>query len=359
MSFKIAIDAGHGVYTPGKRCLSSIDTNETREWDLNSRIAEKLQDLLSLYDVQILRVDDTTGSIDVALSERCNMANFANVDLYLSIHHNAGANGSTSGGLEVYRHVSCSEIDETGLWQTAIYNSLIDAGVPKGNRAEPKKAADFQVLRSTKMSAILCEMGFMDSTVDTPIILSNEFADKGAKGLCDCLVARAGLIKSDVQTLGNAKAQLQVQSANEVTEPGTLAVSTESVEKLPYAVYQVYTKTNKWLPNVVDDSDYAGVKLKSIQGLYLNISEGSVEYQVHTVGKKWLPWVTDRTDYAGLLGKNVDAVRVKLAGNNDYSVQCRVAPIGSGYYPWVTDNNDYAGVLGKAIDRVQIRIIRK
>jgi len=359
MSIKIAIDAGHSLNTPGKRCLASIDSNETVEWSLNSRIAEKLQNLLSTYNIEYLRVDDKTGATDVALSERCNMANFANVDLYLSIHHNAGANGSTSGGLEVYRHVSCSETDETGLWQTAIYNSLINAGVPKGNRAEPKRSADFQVLRSTKMIAILCEMGFMDSTVDTPIILTNEFADKAAKGLCDCLVARAGLTKVDVQTAVNTIAQPQVQSVNQAAQEDTLAEDTNSEEKLPYAVYQVYTAKNKWLPNVVDDSDYAGIKSKAIQGVYVNLSEGSLEYQVHTVGKNWLPWVTDRTDYAGLFGRNIDAVRVKLLGSHNYSVQCRVAPIGSGYYPWVTDNNDYAGVLGKAIDRLQIRIIQK
>ena len=40
--FKIAIDAGHGLYTAGKRCLKSIDPNETREWVLNSRIAGKV-----------------------------------------------------------------------------------------------------------------------------------------------------------------------------------------------------------------------------------------------------------------------------------------------------------------------------
>ena len=36
---KIAIDAGHGLYTEGKRCLKSLDPNETREWQLNERVA--------------------------------------------------------------------------------------------------------------------------------------------------------------------------------------------------------------------------------------------------------------------------------------------------------------------------------
>ena len=89
------------------------------------------------------------------------------------------------------------------------------------------------------------------------------------------------------------------------------------------------------------------------------MAEGEIEDQVHTIGGRWLPWVKNREDYAGLYGKDIDCVRVRLAGNSDCSVQCRVAPVGQGYYSWVTDNNDYAGVYGKKIDRLQIRIIKK
>lgn len=41
--FKLALDAGHGLYTAGKRCLKSLDPNETREWVLNNRICNKIQ----------------------------------------------------------------------------------------------------------------------------------------------------------------------------------------------------------------------------------------------------------------------------------------------------------------------------
>ncbi|MGI5963682.1 MAG: N-acetylmuramoyl-L-alanine amidase family protein, partial [Lawsonibacter sp.] len=81
----ICIDAGHGFYTPGKRCLKSIDPNETREWVLNSGIADKLQTLLSGYDCQTMRVDDVTGEMDISLKSRCSQANKANADVYVSI----------------------------------------------------------------------------------------------------------------------------------------------------------------------------------------------------------------------------------------------------------------------------------
>lgn len=37
-NFRIALTAGHYYYTPGKRCLKSIDPNETREWVLTDPI---------------------------------------------------------------------------------------------------------------------------------------------------------------------------------------------------------------------------------------------------------------------------------------------------------------------------------
>ena len=40
---KIALTAGHYLETAGKRCLKSLDKNETREWVLNDRICDKIE----------------------------------------------------------------------------------------------------------------------------------------------------------------------------------------------------------------------------------------------------------------------------------------------------------------------------
>ena len=63
-----AIDAGHYIDTPGKRCLKSIDPGETREWVLNSRIADKVQERLRGYRCATMRVDDVTGEKEISLS---------------------------------------------------------------------------------------------------------------------------------------------------------------------------------------------------------------------------------------------------------------------------------------------------
>ena len=61
-TFILALDAGHYLATPGKRCLKSLDPKETREWILNDRVTRYQQERARLYEGLIaVRVDDPTG----------------------------------------------------------------------------------------------------------------------------------------------------------------------------------------------------------------------------------------------------------------------------------------------------------
>lgn len=177
----ICIDAGHYLGTPGKRCLKSIDPNETREWVLNGRIADKLQAVLERYDCQTMRADDPTGRKDVTLAQRVKAANDAKADLYLSIHHNAGVKGGSGGGIVVYVQPGAEE--QSKVVQKAVYDAAAAATGLRGNRSNPTPSADLYVLRNSKMPAVLGEFGFMDSVTDTPVILTEKFASQAAEGI--------------------------------------------------------------------------------------------------------------------------------------------------------------------------------
>ena len=214
----IALDAGHYLGTPGKRCLKSIDPGETREWVLNSRIAEKVQKILADYQVDILRLDDPTGQTDVTLQERTDKANRAKADLYLSIHANAGINGGSGGGIVLYAY---SYPDEESIRvRDTIYQYTVSTTGLKGNRSNPLALANFHVLRESNMPAVLGEFGFMDSTTDTPIILTEEFADHCADGIAAALVALYGLEEKQVsyeqwkQYMDRYRAELGQQKAS-------------------------------------------------------------------------------------------------------------------------------------------------
>ena len=184
---KIAIDAGHGRHTEGKRCLKSLDPNETREWQL---IARYVVEHLQKAGHEVKRLDDVTGQTDVPLKTRTNTANNWGADFCVSIHHNAGINGGSGGGVVsiVYLKVGAT----TKKLQSEIYNNVIAQTGLCGNRAEPLASMNLHMCRETKMSTVLIENGFMDSKTDVPIILTDDFARKCALGIAKGVVAVAG-----------------------------------------------------------------------------------------------------------------------------------------------------------------------
>ena len=192
---KIVLDAGHGMNTPGKRCLKSLDTNETREWFLNQRIVSKVENNLKEYEVEVLRVDDVTGVVDVPLADRTRKANAWGADIYCSFHHDAGANGSSAGGISIFTYRDSER--EISLRDT-LYECLRSAG-GLGGRSNPKKAyPQLYVLNQTKMTAVLVEHGFMDSTKDTSIILTDGYAEKMACGWIEFFEKFLGIKKKEL-----------------------------------------------------------------------------------------------------------------------------------------------------------------
>lgn len=192
--YKIALDAGHSLNTPGKRCMKNLDPNETREWTLNDRIADKVELLLMGYTGwKLIRVDDTLGKKDISTTRRAKAANDFDADDYYSLHLNAGIDGGTGGGIVVY--VCKNAGADTIALQKALYNKLIEKTGLKGNRSNPTPKNNYTVLTKTKMPAVLCELGFMDSKTDVPRILTEEYADQCAAAIVEVMVERGKLIK--------------------------------------------------------------------------------------------------------------------------------------------------------------------
>jgi len=192
---RIALSAGHGINTPGRRCLKTLDPNETREWVLNDRICDKIEAKLSAYDdYELLRMDDSDdGRDDVALGERVKAANEWGADVYISVHHNAGINGGAGGGIVAYTYTKALQASLD--WRDELYEELITRTGLRGNRATPKASANHYVTRETTMPAVLLELGFMDSRTDVPIILSEDYAEHCADAIVSVLARRFGLTR--------------------------------------------------------------------------------------------------------------------------------------------------------------------
>lgn len=187
----LALDAGHGIKTSGRRISKEFDPEQHREWWLNDRVARHVQERAAQYEgFRVLRVDDVTGKTDVCLADRCAKANAAGADFFLSLHHNGGINGGTGGGLVAFSYPGS---DKGAAWRDALYDAVLAAGKLRGNRANPKTTANFAVLRQTNMPAVLIEHGFMDSATDAPVILSEGYARACGYAEADCIAKRFGL----------------------------------------------------------------------------------------------------------------------------------------------------------------------
>ncbi len=194
--FKLALNAGHGRNTLGKRCLKKLDKNQTREWYLNSRICEKIEmKLLAYTGYDLIRLDDPTGNKDIALKKRTDAANNFDADFYLSIHHNAGINGGAGGGLETYIYTKASK--QSIEWQEELYKTLIEHTNLKGNRSDGTRKANLHECRESNMPCVLIECGFMDSKTDVPIILTDKFAEQVADACVEVIVKKANLKKKE------------------------------------------------------------------------------------------------------------------------------------------------------------------
>jgi N-acetylmuramoyl-L-alanine amidase len=218
---KIAIDAGHGLYTAGKRCMKKLDSNETREWFLNDRIADKLEQMLKAYNCEVLRTDDTTGAMDVPLATRAAKANSWKADIFISIHHNAGVAGGKGGGTIVFHYGNT----ERAAQAKALYKAIVNETGLKGNRATTVDKVDYYVLANTKMAAFLIENGFMDSSTDVPIILSAAHAEKTAQGILKFLIDYFKLSKK--QTISSGSTLCKVQTGAFKSQPNAANLKTK------------------------------------------------------------------------------------------------------------------------------------
>mgnify|MGYP001289385161 CR=1 FL=1 len=185
---KIVLDAGHGPETPGKRSPDG----SLREYYFNSIVARYVADeLLHGYDgVEILMTHD--DSRDVPLKERTDKANAWKADVFVSIHANAAGDvgWNSAQGIETYVHTSWPK--EAVALANAVQRRLIRA---TGRPDRGVKAADFHVLRETRMTAILVECGFMTNREECELLKSDAYRRKCASAIVAGIVETYGLRK--------------------------------------------------------------------------------------------------------------------------------------------------------------------
>lgn len=191
---KIAIDAGHGNATPGKRTPDGVS-----EWKLNSDIAKKITNLLSNYDVEVIRLDDPTGKTDKALLDRINQAIANNVKFCVSIHHNAepsvsGKKYGTATGVEIYVRSNSNPTTKK------LAKQIIDKFATKsGMKNRGVKVANYVMTRVCTFPTMLIEGGFMNAKPDRDKLETSAYQNAYAESVVEVIVEHLKLKKKSTE----------------------------------------------------------------------------------------------------------------------------------------------------------------
>ena len=165
----VFLDPGHGGRDPG------AVYNGLREKDLNMSIYRKLRSELEKLGYTVLTSRDTDVYVDY-VTERSEMVNKTDADLFISIHFNAtGVPGANRSGVETYiyepdddikprinkvAHDDPTRLSESKRLADNIHNSIVSVA---GANDRGVHGSNYAVLRETAKPAVLLELGYMDS----------------------------------------------------------------------------------------------------------------------------------------------------------------------------------------------------
>ncbi|MGJ9383984.1 N-acetylmuramoyl-L-alanine amidase [Salipaludibacillus sp. CF4.18] len=166
----VVIDAGHGGSDPGAVAFNA------KEKDLVFKVALLVAEQMRDTNIEIVLTRD--GDYFIPLSDRANIANGINADLFISIHANAA--GSTAAvGIETFWDDSYSAAKSKEL------ASITQAQLLKklGLRNRGVKQSGFNVIRNSKMPSVLLELGFMTNYGELQKMLTKEFQEDSAEAI--------------------------------------------------------------------------------------------------------------------------------------------------------------------------------
>lgn len=298
MSILIALDAGHGLKTPGKRTPDGI-----HEWELNDKVRDKVVRNLQGYDVEFVFPDNNEGNTDEGLVTRRTMYVSKKVAAAVSIHHNANTGTwNTATGVEVYVDKNATAKDNQ--LASAIYNRLV---TNTGLRGRGIKAANWTVIDQDTVPAVLVEGGFMDGKNDYKVITTDAGQEAYARAVSDGLIEFLGLKK---------------KSGGASTKP--TATGTKSIDEIAHEVIAGNWGNGNERKSAITN---AGYNYDAVQARVNEILSGKKTTTKPTPAKKSVDEIANEV-IAGKWGTGKDRQnRLAAAGYNYSEVQARVNQI--------------------------------
>lgn len=168
-AFTVALDAGHGGSAAG------ATYEDIMEKSITLPITLRVEELLRAAGCNVVMT--RTGDVYMDLYDRCDIANEAGADVFVSIHANASSSNRSFQGTFTYYYPNSTRGEKlAGAVQDAVVAAAgsVDRGLLTN---------DYVVLRETNMAACLVETGFMSSHEELMKLNSASYQEKLAQGI--------------------------------------------------------------------------------------------------------------------------------------------------------------------------------
>ena len=169
----IGIDIGHNL-----RCdVGAVGIR--REDELNLLVGRALISKFKGVGIKVIEcLPSSASSHRDSLSKRCRAANYGNVDIFISIHHNACPGGYGSECL-------CIKGGQQNALSERLSKVILEEVCKLGFRNRGVKyRRDLYVINNTTMPAIIVECAFVDSARDMNGYNSEKMAEAIFRGIC-------------------------------------------------------------------------------------------------------------------------------------------------------------------------------
>jgi N-acetylmuramoyl-L-alanine amidase len=182
---KIMIDPGHN----GDKDPGAIGPTGAHESIITLAVAKQVAEILKpVAEVRLTRDSDIAlgASQSADLTARANLANAWGADCFVSIHCNAAENRAAVG-----TEVFCYTLKGSGY---ELAKTVHDCMVPSlGLIDRGVKAANFAVVRQTKMPACLVELAFISNATEEARLESSAFQRRAARAIAKGVAGYLGL----------------------------------------------------------------------------------------------------------------------------------------------------------------------
>ena len=196
---KIAIDAGHGSDTAGKRHPDGY-----REHWSDTYMAFYLNQILVKNGFETFKTswddDNPTDDEDVALSTRQSQILAFGADISVSIHANAHGDGTeytSASGISTHYHSNTGKVGDSVALATALQNQLIKNTTQNNRGIVAQDLAMCNCVAMGTKASVLVESAFMTNAEESALLKTDEFCIEVAREIAQGIFDYFGITDAD------------------------------------------------------------------------------------------------------------------------------------------------------------------